>query len=156
MLYRMFNHLCQQYKVYVYLRHGLWVTLHKMFQYLCISLHVLWLTSKESIPSPESSSSSAGLGACFGVISWYTSLGLRLRSSRSNGSCANRKGDISFITDWNTNRIKLKLLFGFKMECFRGGCGSHRYQFGSINVLSTGALNRQSHAGKRRSSYNRV
>lgn len=109
MLYRMFNHLCQQYKVYVYLRHGLWVTLHKMFQYLCISLHVLWLTSKESIPSPESSSSSAGLEACFGVISWYTSLGLRLRSSRSNGSCANRKGDISFITDWNTNRIKLKL-----------------------------------------------
>lgn len=91
------------------MRHGLWVTLHKMFQYLCISLHVLWLTSKESIPSPESSSSSAGLGACFGVISWYTSLGLRLRSSRSNGSCANRKGDISFITDWNTNRIKLKL-----------------------------------------------
>lgn len=109
MLYRMFNHFCQQYKVYVYLRHKLWVTLHKMFQYLCISLHVLWLTSKESIPSPESSSSSAGLGACFGVISWYTSLGLRLRSSRSNGSCANRKGDISFITDWNTNIIKLKL-----------------------------------------------
>lgn len=81
----------------------------KMVKYLCIYLHVLWLTSKESIPSPESSSSSAGLGACFGVISWYTSLGLRLRSSRSNGSCANRKGDISFITDWNTNRIKLKL-----------------------------------------------
>lgn len=108
MLHRIFNHLCKQYKVYIYLRHGLWVT-GEMVKYLCISLHVLWLTSKESIPSPESSSSSAGLGACFGVNSWYTSLGLRLRSSRSNGSCANRKGDISFITDWNTNRIKLKL-----------------------------------------------
>lgn len=103
------NHLCKQYKVYVYLGHELWMTMHITVQYLCFSLHVLWLTSNESIPSPESSSSSAGLGACFGVISWYTSLGLRLRSSRSNGSCANRKGDISFITDWNTNRMKLKL-----------------------------------------------
>jgi len=36
------------------------------------------------------------------------------------------------------------------MKSLRGGCGSHRYQFGSINVLSTGASNRQSHAGKRR------